>query len=64
MAPKAYQAVRDGPWRQWVSGPINSDMLRFKLKEANGEPIFLNGCETFAIRLDNEQVWNVIDGWK
>lgn len=64
MVPKSYQTSREGPWRQWVSGTVNSEMLRFKLKEADGKSVYLNGCEVYSIKLDNEQVWNVVDGWK
>lgn len=64
MVPKEFQAKREGPWRQWVSGAVNADMLRFKLKEANGEPVYLNGCGCFSVRMDNGSEWNVIDGWK
>ena len=39
-------------------------ILRLKLKEAGGEPVYLNGCLVFGIKLDNEQLWNVVEGWK
>lgn len=64
MAPTKFQPKLNGPWLPWANGSVDNTQLREKAKAANGQPVFINGCELFALRFENKTEWNVKDGWK
>lgn len=63
MTPKEFKPRFDGPWRPWINGHVDADMLRLKARSAEGKPTFVNGCEVYALRFENKTEWNVKEGW-
>lgn len=64
MIPSKVQHNPEGAWFPWMSGGISSEMFHMKLKEANGKPVYINGCLVFALRFENGQEWNTVSGFK
>lgn len=64
MIPSHFKPKFDSSWFPWVKGHVDGDMLRAKVKSAEGKPTYVNGCEVFALRFENKAEWNVKDGWK
>ncbi len=63
MTPDKYQAKHEGSWYNWTSGHVDTDDLRRKISKSI-EPIYINGCQVFALRFNNGQEWTTKEGWK
>lgn len=64
MSPTHFRPKVGAAWAPWVSGSIDTDILRMKLKAANGQPTYVNGCEVYELKFSNGSEWSVKGGWK
>lgn len=63
MLPSKYQPKVGDSWYPWVSGNVDTSMLKMK-QSHSGQPAYINGCQTYALKTDNGREWNVKEGWK
>lgn len=64
MVPTKVQHKPDGPWQPWVSGNVDSDILRLKQRMSNGAEVYINGCVVHSLKFEGGREWNTKEGWK
>lgn len=64
MVPNQVQHKRDGTWYPWIAGHVSPDLLRMKVREAQGRPVYVNGCIVYSLKFEDSKIWSVNGGWE
>ncbi|MGH7970171.1 MAG: hypothetical protein ACREIC_15730 [Limisphaerales bacterium] len=64
MFPTQFKAKSNSAWQYWTSGAVDESLLKSRQAMANGQSVYINGCQVYTLKMEDGWEWNVLQGWK